>query len=79
MGRGEWTLMLWVGAGGFIGSSLRFLLSGWVQRLVIEIVETREKIEKFLPTIDGAIQEGLATLEKVEIRFCCHSGQAKPS
>lgn len=34
MGRVEWTLMLWVGAGGFIGSSLRFLLSGWVQRLV---------------------------------------------
>jgi len=33
MGRGEWTLVLWVGAGGFIGSSLRFLVSGWVQRL----------------------------------------------
>lgn len=37
--------------------------------LVIEIVDTREKIEAFLPTIDGAIEEGLATLEKVEIRF----------
>jgi uncharacterized protein len=37
--------------------------------LVIEIVDTREKIEAFLPAIDGAIGEGLATLEKVEIRF----------
>ena len=37
--------------------------------LVVEIVDTREKIETFLPIIDGAIEEGLATLEKVEIRF----------
>jgi hypothetical protein len=37
--------------------------------IVIEIVDTREKIEDFLPLVDGAIQEGLATLEKVEIRF----------
>jgi PII-like signaling protein len=37
--------------------------------IVIELVDTKEKIESFMPTIDGAIQEGLATLEKVEIRF----------
>ena len=37
--------------------------------LVVEIVDTREKIESFLPTIDGAVEEGLATLKKVEIRF----------
>jgi len=37
--------------------------------IVVEIVDTREKIEAFLPTVDGAIGEGLATLEKVEIRF----------
>ena len=37
--------------------------------LIIEIVDTQEKIEAFLPTIDSAIREGLATLEKVEIRF----------
>jgi PII-like signaling protein len=37
--------------------------------LVVEIVDTREKIETFLPIIDDAIEEGLATLEKVEIRF----------
>lgn len=37
--------------------------------IVVEIVDTREKIEAFLPLIDGAIKEGLATLEKVQIRF----------
>ena len=37
--------------------------------IVVEIVDTREKIEKFLPVIDAAIPEGLATLERVQIRF----------
>ena len=45
--------------------------------IVIEIVDTEEKIEAFLPEkieaflpeIDDAIGEGLATLEKVRIRF----------
>jgi len=37
--------------------------------IVIEIVDTKEKIEAFMPTIDGAVSEGLATLEKVEVRF----------
>lgn len=37
--------------------------------IVVEIVDTREKIEAFLPVIDEAVPEGLATLEKVEIRF----------
>jgi PII-like signaling protein len=36
--------------------------------IVIEVVDTRERIESFLPIIDGAIREGLATLEKVEMR-----------
>jgi uncharacterized protein len=42
--------------------------------IIVEIVDTREKIERFLPVIDGAISEGLATLEKVTIRFY-RSGQ----
>jgi len=37
--------------------------------IVIEVVDTAEKIEAFLPLVDGAIGEGLATVEKVEIRF----------
>jgi uncharacterized protein len=43
--------------------------------VVVEIVDTKEKIEGFIPIIDGAISEGLATLEKVEIRFY-RSGQS---
>ena len=37
--------------------------------IVIEVVDTIQKIEAFLPIIDGAIQEGMATLERVDIRF----------
>lgn len=37
--------------------------------VVIEIVDTIEKIEAFLPVIDGVITGGLATVEKVRIRF----------
>lgn len=37
--------------------------------IVIEIVDTLDKIENFIPVIDEAIVEGLATIEKVQIRF----------
>jgi PII-like signaling protein len=37
--------------------------------IVVEIVDTAEKIEAFLPLVDGAIHEGLATVEKVQVRF----------
>ena len=37
--------------------------------IVVEIVDTRDKIEAFMPIIDGAITEGLATIEDVEIKF----------
>ena len=37
--------------------------------IVIEIVDTEEKIEAFMPKVDEAVSEGLATLEKVEIKF----------
>jgi len=37
--------------------------------IVIEIVDTHEKIARFLPLIDDAIAEGLATVENVKIRF----------
>jgi PII-like signaling protein len=37
--------------------------------IVVEIVDTREKLEAFLPIIDAAIPEGLATLEKAQVRF----------
>ena len=37
--------------------------------VVIEVVDTREKLEAFLASIEDKISEGLATLEKVDVRF----------
>ena len=37
--------------------------------LVVEIVDTEEKIQSFLPLIDDAVGEGLATVERVEFHF----------
>ena len=42
--------------------------------IVIEIVDTQENIEKFLPVTDEAITEGLVTLEKVQMHFYRNSG-----
>ena len=41
--------------------------------IVVEIVDVLEKIEQFIPLIDDAIEKGLATIEKVDIR-CYRSG-----
>lgn len=35
--------------------------------ILIEIVDTKEKIDAFLPVLDNMMQDGLVTLEKVEI------------
>lgn len=35
--------------------------------LVIEIVESEEKINDFLPVLDGMMSSGLVTLEKVQV------------
>src|ERR1700694_3856785 len=35
--------------------------------VLIEIVDTEEKIRAFLPAVDGMVREGLVTLETVEI------------
>jgi PII-like signaling protein len=43
--------------------------------IVVEIVDSRERIEAFMPAVDGAMAEGLATLERIEVRFY-RSGQA---
>ena len=37
--------------------------------VVVEMIDTRDKLEHFLEHIDDAIKEGLATLEKAEVRF----------
>jgi uncharacterized protein len=35
--------------------------------LVIEIVDTEDKIKAFLPTLDSMMQSGLVTLEKMQV------------
>jgi PII-like signaling protein len=37
--------------------------------IVVEIVDTTEKIEAFMAIVDNAVREGLATLESVEVRL----------
>jgi PII-like signaling protein len=37
--------------------------------IIIELVDTREKLEQFLAFIDNEIEEGLATLDKAQIHF----------
>ncbi len=37
--------------------------------IVIEIVDTKEKIRGFLELVDAAVQEGIATLEDIEVHF----------
>jgi len=35
--------------------------------LVIEIVDTQDKIDAFLPVLDGMMSSGLVTIEKVQV------------
>jgi|SRR6185437_346123 len=35
--------------------------------IVLEIVDTQEKIDRFLPVLDGMMSSGLVTLEKVQV------------
>ena len=37
--------------------------------MVVEIVDARDKLEAFLASIDDNVTEGLATLEKVDVRL----------
>jgi PII-like signaling protein len=62
------------GVMGF-GANSKVIHTAKIERLsedlpmVVEIVDSREKLERFLADIDGAITAGLATLEKAEVRF----------
>jgi len=35
--------------------------------MIVEIVDSLEKVEAFLPTLDSLIEDGLVTLEKVKV------------
>lgn len=37
--------------------------------MIVELIDTREKLERFLAAIDDKIDAGLATLEKVQVRI----------
>jgi len=37
--------------------------------IVIEVVDTRDKLDAFLALIDDNVTEGLATIEKVDVRL----------
>ena len=45
--------------------------------VVVEIVDTEEKIEAFLPELDARIDEGLVTIEKVRIIAYRHNAEEK--
>jgi PII-like signaling protein len=62
------------GVMGF-GANTRVIHTFKIERLsedlpmVVEIVDTKEKLEAFLESIDEHIRAGLITLEKAQIRF----------
>ena len=57
------------------GANTRVIHTFKIERLsedmpmVVEIVDTKEKLEAFLEAIDEYIQAGLVTLEKAQVRF----------
>ena len=46
--------------------------------IIVEIVDTQEKIQAFLSSIESVVTEGLVTLEKAEVRIY-RSKKSKPS
>ncbi|GAB4578711.1 MAG: DUF190 domain-containing protein [Anaerolineales bacterium] len=37
--------------------------------IIVELVDSREKLETFLQTVDTVVETGMATLEKAQIHF----------
>ncbi|MEO8113038.1 MAG: DUF190 domain-containing protein [Phenylobacterium sp.] len=46
--------------------------------VVVEIVDTEEKIEAFLPTLDAMMGSGLVTIEKVKVLHYGRTGPGLP-
>jgi PII-like signaling protein len=46
--------------------------------VIIEVVDTCKKLEQFLFDIDPVIHDGLATLEKAQIKFYRSKGRSLP-
>lgn len=47
--------------------------------IIVEIVDTSERLEAFLTLVDDAISEGLATMERAEVRIYRQGKQPPPS
>jgi len=45
--------------------------------VIVEIIDNPEKIASFLPVIDEMVQEGLVTLEKVQVILYRHNVQGR--
>ena len=45
--------------------------------IIIEVVESRERIEQMMPTIDDMMNGGMITLEKVEVIRYRHHGKGE--
>lgn len=64
------------GLAGF-GAASR-IHTGKIERLsldlpiIVEVVDTAEKVRAFLPEIEAMVSDGLATLEPVEVHFYRH-------
>lgn len=49
--------------------STKFLRLSQDLPIVVEIVDTHDRLERYLETIDPAVQDGLITLEKADVRL----------
>lgn len=47
--------------------------------VIIEIVDSTEKIDDFIPFLDEVVQEGLVTRERAHVIFYRHSGGKAPA
>ena len=63
-----WRGMMGYGANSRIHTSKILRLSQDLP-VIVEIVDTREKLETFLDEVDSMIKGGLATLEKAQVHF----------
>ena len=67
-GATAWRGMMGFGANSVIHTSKIMRLSQSLP-VIVEIVDTRERLETFLDEVDRLIKGGLATLEKAQVRF----------
>lgn len=45
--------------------------------VVIELVDRPEKIDAFLPVLDGLVREGMVTRDRVDVLYYRHNGGGK--